>query len=45
VEKFITEFNEVMKENGLDKKLIELINNNLLSFGPKKAGPNLLINR
>jgi hypothetical protein len=35
----------MLEKNDVDKKLIELINNNLVSFGPRKSGPNLLINK
>ncbi len=45
VDEFISEFNKILEENNVDKKLIDLINKHLVSFGPRKSGPNLLINK
>jgi len=45
VQEFIEEFNKRLKESETDPALVELINNNLVGFGPRKFGPNLLLNK
>ncbi|CAD8157110.1 unnamed protein product [Paramecium pentaurelia] len=42
---FLEEFDLIRKTLKIDKKLNELIENHLQCFGPKKFGPNLLINK
>mmetsp|Transcript_20606 Transcript_20606/g.18018 ORF Transcript_20606/g.18018 Transcript_20606/m.18018 type:complete len:186 (-) Transcript_20606:551-1108(-) len=34
-----------MKENEVNQKLIDMINDNLMCFGPRKYGPNILLNK
>ena len=45
VEEFKNELNQKLKENEVDPVLIELIISNLVCFGPRRCGPNLLINK
>ena len=45
VKSFLEGWESVLKENKLDKRFGELIENNLVCFGPKKYGPNLMISR
>ncbi|CAD8153478.1 unnamed protein product [Paramecium octaurelia] len=42
---FLEEFDTIRKSLKIEKKLNELIENHLQCFGPKKFGPNLLINK
>lgn len=39
------QFREILDEKKTSKKLIRLIEDKLLCFGPKRKGPNLLINK
>jgi hypothetical protein len=43
VEEFLTALDSKIKEFNLEKSLVELINKNLVSFGPNKSGPNMLM--
>ena len=45
VEKFIKKFEEKLVENQLPHKFIRLIMNNLVWFGPKRWGPNMLMSQ
>lgn len=40
---FLKEMTEKMKEFGIDEKFIEIIKGSLISFGPKRYGPNILL--
>jgi hypothetical protein len=42
---FCTEFFELLTEKAINKRLIRLIKDKTVSFGPKRKGPNLLINK
>ena len=43
--KFITEFKEKLIENKVNKRLIRMIEDKTSVFGPKRKGPNILINK
>lgn len=44
-DKFLIEFEQKLIENQLPNKFINLIKQNLVWFGPKRWGPNILINQ
>ena len=43
--KFATEFKEKLIEVGTNKRFVRMIEDKTLTFGPKRKGPNILINK
>ena len=43
--KFALEFMELLETHGTNKRLKRMIEEKTLSFGPKRKGPNILINK
>jgi hypothetical protein len=42
--KFFDEFEGLMVEHEVSNKIIRVVKNHLVCFGPKRCGPNLLMN-
>lgn len=41
----MNDFNTKINASGMNKRIIRLIQNKTVCFGPKRKGPNILINK